>query len=587
MAIIPFVGQAYNLSPSVQLDAQNCINWYLTMDSTGKTPSALLPRPSLELWADDSSNFSNRGAIAVNDELYCVVDNKFYIFDFNGNRTEKGTLNTSTGLVSMLVNDNQVFISDGRYGYIYQLNDDDSLTAGDFFVISAASSIVGNPTFTGSGLNDMTTGGVYTGTTDKRYRVVIDSIGTPDTFKWSDDGGQTYIATGVNITGSAQTLNDGVQVTFIHTSGHTANDFWEFNVTIDSAFYVPIKPTYDDNRGIYTRQSTGQWYISEINRFDRVNALDVASAEYFPDDLVAAITLKEEIWLLGRVTAEPWFDVGAQPFPYERRTSLIQNYGCAAPFSAVVSHNFMGIWLSENREGTRLVVGLVNYEVQMLSTEAINAEFRKYSRVDDAIGSTYQYNGHIFYVLTFPTEDRTWVYDLTTKAWHEYRCTLTNEQPAEAPTRQGRFKENWILQYADSILCGDFESGKIYKLTDDIQTDNGQPIEFERTTPHTNDKDLLGRMEIDYLEVDIERGQGLESGQGSDPQYMLQISRDGGYTWGNEKWKSGGASGAYRQRLRWNMLGTARVWTFRLRTTDPVYRAVYGATAYINPEVVQ
>lgn len=586
MAGIPFVGQAYNLSPSIQLDSQNCINWYLTLDPTGKTPTALLPRPSLKLWANDDNNFSNRGAITINDELYCVIDNKFYVFDLNGNRTEKGTLKTSSGLVSMLVNDNQVFVSDMRYGYVYQVVDDDPLVAGDFFEINSASSTIGYPTFTGSGLDDMSTSGSYTGTTDKKYKIVIDSIGATDTFKWSDDDGVTFSATGVNITGGIQTLNNGVQVTFINTVGHTVNDSWKFDVIVDSAFYVPIKPTYNDNRGIFPRQSTKQWYITEINRFDKVNALDVASAEYFPDDLVCAITLKEEIWLIGKLTSEPWFDVGVQPFPYERRTSLIKNYGCCAPFSSVVTHNFIGIWLSENRDGNRLVVGLIDYEIEILSTEAINYEISKYSRVDDAIGSIYQYKGHIFYVLTFPTADRTLVYDLIIKAWHEYRCTLVNEQPSGSETRQGRFKANWILNYVGNILCGDFESGKIYKLTDEINTDNGQPIIMERSAPHLNDKGSLGRIEINCLEIDIERGKGIETGQGSNPQYMLQISRDGGYNWGNEKWSSGGKSGAYRQRLRWNMLGTSRAWTFRLRTSDPVYRTVYGATVSVGSEVV-
>lgn len=587
MAVIPFVGQAYNLSPSRQLDAQNCINWYLTMDSSGKAPTALLPRPALELWADDSSNYENRGAIVLNDQLYCVVDNKLYLYDFYGSRVEKGTLNTSAGLVSMLVNDNQVFISDNQYGYVYQINKDTYHEADEFFVITEASSTIGRATFTGGGLNDMSTGGEYTGTTNKKYRVIIESSATPDTFKWSEDGGSTFVDSNVPITGSAQTLNDGVQITFVHTTGHTANDYWEFDVTIDSAFYVPTKPTYDDNRGVYAKQNSGVWYISEINQFDRVNALDVAGSEYFPDYLVASLTMKEEVWLLGNVTSEPWFDVGAVPFPYERRTSLIQNYGCAAPFSAVVAHGFMGIWLGKNREGARVVLGLIDYELQILSTEPINNEFRRYERVDDAIGSTYQYNGHIFYVLTFPTADRTWVYDITTKAWHEYRCTLQNERPYSNSVRQGRFKANWILQYNDSIICGDFESGKIYKLSDDVFTDNGQPIIFERTAPHIADKNQLGRIEINGLQVDIERGKGLVTGQGTQPAYMLQISRDGGYTWGNEKWQSGGTSGEYRKRLHWHNFGTSRSWTFKLRVTDPVYRTVYSAVADIGREVVE
>jgi len=95
------------------------------------------------------------------------------------------------------------------------------------FGIYGTSKSVGSVVFTGAGLNDMTNGGVYTGTEDKNYVVEIDGTGTPDTFKWSDDGGETYTE-GVAITGAAQALSNGITVTFQATTGHTLGDKWEF-----------------------------------------------------------------------------------------------------------------------------------------------------------------------------------------------------------------------------------------------------------------------------------------------------------------------------------------------------------------------
>jgi len=63
------------------------------------------------------------------------------------------------------------------------------------------------------------------------YRVQIDGTGTPDTFKWSNDGGATWVVTGVNIMEAAQHLEDGVVVTFGATTGHTVGDRWDFTVT--------------------------------------------------------------------------------------------------------------------------------------------------------------------------------------------------------------------------------------------------------------------------------------------------------------------------------------------------------------------
>jgi hypothetical protein len=99
-------------------------------------------------------------------------------------------------------------------------------------------SSVGTASFTGTGLNDLTSGGTFTGSSALNYKIEIDATGTPDTFKWSDDGGTTWDATGVAITGSAQTLNHGVTVTFGATTGHTLGDYWTFSTTIQTADLV-------------------------------------------------------------------------------------------------------------------------------------------------------------------------------------------------------------------------------------------------------------------------------------------------------------------------------------------------------------
>jgi hypothetical protein len=97
---------------------------------------------------------------------------------------------------------------------------------------------VGAVYFTGSGLNDMGAMGPCTSSTDLNYKIEINTTGTPDTFKWSDDGGSTWDATEVNITGSAQLLNYGVNITFVNTTGHTLGDYWTFSTDVKNPFAV-------------------------------------------------------------------------------------------------------------------------------------------------------------------------------------------------------------------------------------------------------------------------------------------------------------------------------------------------------------
>jgi len=84
---------------------------------------------------------------------------------------------------------------------------------------------------TGSGLDDATLLGLFEGTTSTTYYVKIDGTGTPDTFSWSKDNFSTTEATGVNITGNSQTLDNGISVKFVATTGHTLNDVWSGTAT--------------------------------------------------------------------------------------------------------------------------------------------------------------------------------------------------------------------------------------------------------------------------------------------------------------------------------------------------------------------
>lgn len=88
--------------------------------------------------------------------------------------------------------------------------------------------------FSGTGLNDATSGGTYTdGIVAATYVVTIDTAAATDKFTWTKNG--VTMATGVAITTSAQDLDEGVTITFAAATGHTLAESWTINVTINSA----------------------------------------------------------------------------------------------------------------------------------------------------------------------------------------------------------------------------------------------------------------------------------------------------------------------------------------------------------------
>jgi hypothetical protein len=124
----------------------------------------------------------------------------------------------------------------------------------------------------------------------------------------------------------------------------------------------------------------------------------------------------------------------------------------------------------------------------------------------------------------------------------------------------------------------DYDNGKVYLLDQNAYTDDGQYIVREFVSRHNKSGEFLS---IAQLWIEMEAGVGLVTGQGSDPQVMLQISRDGGHSWGAELVAAIGKLGMYRMRALWNRLGRSRDWLFKFRITDPVKTVFVAAWARV------
>ena len=126
------------------------------------------------------------------------------ILDFNGTVPADGQLLT--------IDDGT-----GKAPVTFEFDNDQTLTGGGTANLVATQ---------GNQLDDLSIGGTYTGYEAKNYIIEIDGIGTPNTFRWSKDGGVTFVNENVSITGAAQTLENGLSGTFTATIGHGLGDRW-------------------------------------------------------------------------------------------------------------------------------------------------------------------------------------------------------------------------------------------------------------------------------------------------------------------------------------------------------------------------
>ena len=334
---------------------------------------------------------------------------------------------------------------------------------------------------------------------------------------------------------------------------------------------------YLDGYFVFNEPNSQKIWVTQLLDGTSVDPLDFASAEGNPDNVVAIFVDHREVWVYGTNSTEVWYNAGLLDFPLTRIQGAYNELGCAAPYSIAKMDNQI-YWLGKDARGQGMVYRAAGYMGQRISTHAIEWQMQEYSDLSDAVGYTYQQDGHSFYVLNFPTANTTWVFDVATGAWHE-RASFQNGQ-------FNRHRGNCQMFYNSENVIGDYQNGKIYKFDLETYADDGQPQKWLRSwRALPTGANNLARTVQHAMQLDCETGVGLNLGQGSNPQVMLRWSDDGGHTWSNEHWKSMGRIGRYGFRTIWRRLGATmkiRDRVYEVSGTDPVRIYIMGAELILS-----
>jgi len=367
---------------------------------------------------------------------------------------------------------------------------------------------------------------------------------------------------------------------------------------------------YLDGYFVFNEPNTQKFWVTALLDGTSVDPLDFASAEGYPDDVVALIVDHREIFLFGNTSVEVWYDAGTPDFPLARIQGAFMEVGCEAAYSVAKLDNSV-FWLGSDARGRGIVYRANGYTPARLSTNAVEYAIQSYGNITDAIGYTYQQDGHPFYVLIFPSAEATWVYDVSTNLWHE-RAGFENGLFV-------RHRSNCQMSFNDEVVVGDYEDGRIYAFDLDVYVDDTQTQKWLRSwRALATGQNNLKRTAHHSLQLDAETGVGLsvtpdydaenlitesgdylmtESGDyltttsyfgtpGYNPQVMLRWSDDAGHTWSNEHWNSMGKIGSYGTRTIWRRLGMTekiRDRVYEVSGTDPVKIAIMGAELFATP----
>jgi hypothetical protein len=383
---------------------------------------------------------------------------------------------------------------------------------------------------------------------------VLTQLGTLDTAKTTpvsmiDNGTDLLLVDGSPFGYNITLASNAFAKVVDPTGSFTGADKVDFLDTF-IIFNVPGTPTYGS-----TRSGTPITF----------DPLFFAAKSDYPDLLATLAVIHREIWLLGTLTSEVWYNAGNVQLPFAELPGTFANHGTVAKYSAAVEDKSV-FWLGQNLQGAGMVFRGMDYAVRRISTHAIEVAIQNYPRIDDAIGFCYQQYGHVFYVLSFPTAGKTWVYDDATDLWHERMWLDANGVP-------GRHRANCHAFIHGKNVVGDYQNGKLYALEPETYTDDGAPIQRIRSFPHIRND--AKRMNYTMFQADLDVGAELDPA--GDPMISLRYSDTKGKTWSNALVHSMGKLGQFNMQAQYRRLGTSRDKIFELSWSAPVKTALNGA----------
>jgi hypothetical protein len=390
------------------------------------------------------------------------------------------------------------------------------------------------------------------------------SLGTvtgTDRVSMADNGTQLMIIDPASGNGWIMDESAGTPFAPITDLDYVANGQPKYVVFNDSFFIV----TTDSKKFIKSDSNNGlSW-----------NALDFGTAEKDPDDIVAPVTFRGELFIAGTETIQSFNNIGGAAgadFPYQA-SGLILAKGVFAPLSLIETNNtfmFIGggvnespaIWASNGGEPVKI------------STTAIDSALQQFTaaQIEQAFAWTYAQSGAYFVGFSLPT--RAFVYDTISQKWHERTSKVID---SKGFTQSIRWRVNSLVTAYNKILVGDSQDGRIGSLDLDTYTEYDSEIRRTFSTiPLQNQGDSVSVSEVEIT---------MQAGVGSfvlDPQIRMSWSDDG-HLFNNELSRGIGKIGEYTRRAIWYRLGRApRFRVFKFEYSEPEKFAVIRLDARVR-----
>lgn len=328
------------------------------------------------------------------------------------------------------------------------------------------------------------------------------------------------------------------------------------------------------------------FFISNLNDGLTYDALDFGSAEVDPDLITGIHVNRNQLYIGGQITNEPFQNIGGSGFPFQRISGGVIQKGITAKFSLVDFDNtFVGIGGGENEQAA--IWRFTGASATKISTAAIDKILQDSTDAEIAsiYATTYAEGGGYF--VNFHFKNRTLTYDAAASAlsgrptWHERKSK-------DAEGRPIAWRVNGIIDAYGKTLVTDSQDGRIGVLDKNTYDEYGEIItRVVATSPfHGQGR----RVKVKSIEITVESGVGLGEKakdtfpikfpyvfgdtdliDGVDPLMMMQFSDNQGKNFKNGVARRIGKEGEYKKRQIWRRQGQFdRSRVYRFVMSEPI-----------------
>jgi hypothetical protein len=233
------------------------------------------------------------------------------------------------------------------------------------------------------------------------------------------------------------------------------------------------------------------------------------------------------------------------------------------------------VWLGRNRNGAPKILMAMDGTVSVISDAATEYKIQSMTVLSDAIGYLFGIDGHIFYLITFPTENKTFVYDCDMKVWHEQQMINGDKYFASC-----------YANFQDKQYLGHLNSAKISELSNQYLGNDDEAIHCIRVS-NIFSLPSYERININRFELNMRKGVGYKTTESiggprysnfnSDPEVYLSHSQDGGYHFSQQRWAKIGEVGEANQQVVWTGFPISQRHVFRIDSFNKVKIIILGA----------